>query len=176
MASPGRVQSSKVNVARLKGPPTPAASRLLPQAARPSSPPTQIAIHPCLPSPPPPYPYVSVSLGTLFVLPTVKLPNEPSPISEHSETARRIRSTPPQPVFSQPDRAHRFPARSLGRREPGTDIVRHPSASRATVRRRAESPTSGHPNFCGYPIYPNRVIMLRRETGWQPPCHHRNGP
>jgi hypothetical protein len=45
-----------------------------------------------------------------------------------------------------------------------------------TVRRRAESPTSGHPNYCSYPIYPNRVIMLRRETGWQPPCHHGNGP
>ena len=32
------------------------------------------------------------------------------------------------------------------------------------------------PKISRYPIYPNRVIMLRRKTGWQEPCHYEYGP
>jgi hypothetical protein len=48
-----------------------------------------------------------------------------------------------------------------------------PPYHRSAPRRKSHKRT---PNLSSYPIYPNHVIMLRRETGWQPPCHHRYGP
>jgi hypothetical protein len=79
MASPGRVQSSKVNVARLKGPPPPGRVTASP-ASRTSIQPANADRHP----PMPPFPAASLSL-------CISLPRHPICVA-HSQITKRTQS------------------------------------------------------------------------------------